>query len=338
MKFTKRQIGSTAVSVDTLGIGSAPLGGNFADLSYGDGIEIMETARAGGVSFADTAPFYGYGRAERVVGDALRGTEYTLSSKVGRLLVPGADPDARNSGMHDPLPFHPVYDYSYDAVMRSFEDSLQRLGLERIDMLLVHDIGELVHGVEGNAKHWGDVVNGGYRALEELRSSGRVGAIGMGVNEVAICRTALDMGDWDVFLLAGRYTLLEQDPLNDLLPECAAAGTSIIVGGPFNSGILVGRDMWDYSSAPADVVAKAKALGDVCADHGVDLPAAALQFPLAHPVISSVIPGTRKASEFAQILDWAAVDIPSGLWSDMQSAGLIASGAPLPKGNPFVGA
>ncbi len=335
--FQKRQVGKTTLHVDVLGIGTAPLGGNFAELSYEDGRAIIATAQAGGVSFADTAPFYGFGRSERVVGDGLRGTDYTLSTKVGRLLVPGAKGTPDETGMYDPLPFHPVYDYSYDAVMRSFEDSLQRLGLDRIDILLVHDIGEMTHGEE-NARHWSDLEQGGYRALDELRAAGKVSAIGFGVNEVKACRDALTIGDWDVFLLAGRYTLLEQNPLADLLPECAAAGTSIICGGPFNSGILVGRDMWNYSAAPDDVKAKAKALGDICADHNVPLPAAALQFPLAHPVVCSVIPGSRSTDEYREILEWARTDIPSALWSDMVSAGLIATDAPLPTGNPFTGA
>ncbi len=333
MDFQKRQVGRTDLKVDVLGIGTAPLGGNFAELTYEDGREVIATAQAAGVSFADTAPFYGFGRAERVVGDGLRGKDYVLSTKVGRLLAPGAKGTPEETGMYDPLPFHPVYDYSYDAVMRSFEDSLQRLGLDRIDILLVHDIGEMTHGAD-NARHWADL-QGGYKALAELRANGLVSAIGMGVNEVKVCRDALQMGDWDVFLLAGRYTLLEQNPLDDLLPECAAAGTSIIVGGPFNSGILVGRDMFNYSSAPDDVKAKAKALGDVCADHGVALPAAALQFPLAHPVICSVVPGSRSAAEYAQILEWAAADIPAGLWTDLVSAGLVSADAPLPKGNPY---
>ena len=333
MEFQQRQVGNTGLKLDVLGIGTAPLGGNFAELSYQDGLDIISTARAGGVSFADTAPFYGYGRAERVTGDALRGTNYTLSTKVGRLLVPGMIGKSGDNGMFEPLPFHPVYDYSYDAVMRSFEDSLQRLGLDRIDILLVHDIGEMTHGAD-NARHWADL-HGGYKALAELRADGRISAIGMGVNEVKVCRDALQMGDWDVFLLAGRYTLLEQNPLADLLPECAAAGTSIIVGGPFNSGILVGRDMFNYSSAPDDVKAKAKALGDVCADHGVALPAAALQFPLAHPVICSVVPGSRSAAEYTQILEWAAADIPAALWTDLVAAGLVSADAPLPKANPY---
>ena len=164
--------------------------------------------------------------------------------------------------MVDPLPFHVVYDYGYDGIMRAFDDNLQRLGLDRIDILLAHDIGVFQHGDE-NARHFKDLADGGYRAMDELRRSGQIKAIGLGVNENQVCQDALGIGDWDVFLLAGRYTLLEQTPLETLFPACAKAGTTIICGGPFNSGILAGRDMWNYGKAPAVVVDKARALSAV---------------------------------------------------------------------------
>ncbi|MEM7442628.1 MAG: aldo/keto reductase [Pseudomonadota bacterium] len=332
----KRKIGRTEIEVDVLGVGGAPFAGNYVELDRSDAVGVLETARAGGVTYVDTAPFYGFGRSERVVGDMLRGKPYVLSTKVGRLLAPGPAPDPMEYGMIDPLPFHPVYDYSYDAIMRSFEESLQRLGLDRIDILLAHDIGEFQHGEEENARHFGDLKRDGYQALHELRSSGRVGAIGLGVNEKEICLSALDIGDWDVFLLAGRYTLLEQSPLDDLLPACQAAGTSIIVGGPFNSGVLAGREMWNYAQAPDDIVARVAKLKEVAEKHDVPLPAAALQFPLAHPVVSSVIPGSRSAAEFEGILGWARHEIPPAFWSDLQAQELLHPDAPTPKGNPFV--
>jgi len=288
-----------------------------------------------GISYFDTAPWYGFGRSERVVGDVLRGKPYVLSTKVGRLLVPGATPDPLALGMIDPLPFHPVYNYTYDGVMRAFEASQQRLGLDRIDMLLVHDIGEYQHGPEENARHFGDLTESGYRALEELKSSGQIGAIGIGVNENEVCLSALEIGQWDVFLLAGRYTVLEQTPLDALFPACQAAGTSIICGGPFNSGVLVGREMWNYAKAPENVVERVTKLKSISADHAIPLPSAALQFPLAHPTVVSVIPGSRSAGEFAQILAWAAQEIPAGFWSDLRSADLLHPDAPTPQGNPF---
>lgn len=332
----KRKIGRTEIEVDVLGVGGAPFGGNFATLERSDAAAILETALAAGITYVDTAPFYGFGRSERVVGDLLRGKPYVLSTKVGRLLLPGAAPDPMEYGMIEPLPFHPVYDYSYDGVMRSFEASLQRLGLDRIDILMVHDIGEFQHGPEENARHFAELKDSGYRAMEELKKAGQVSAIGLGVNEKEVCLAALDIGQWDVFLLAGRYTLLEQTPLNDLFPACQAAGTTLICGGPFNSGVLVGREMWNYAKAPEDIVVRVTKLKAVAEAHDVPLPAAALQFPVAHPLISSVIPGSRSAEEFEGILNWARHPIPAGFWSDLQAQGLLDPEAPLPEGNPYL--
>lgn len=190
MQIQTRKIGRTDVEVSELGIGGAPLGGNFANVDRGDAIGVVSTAFDAGLKYVDTAPYYGFGRSERAVGDAIRGRDYTLSTKVGRLLVPGAHPNPSEDGMNDPLPFHPVYDYTYDGVMRSFEASQHRLGLDRIDILLAHDIGEDQHVAEKNARHFADLSNGGYRAMDELRSGGQVKAIGLGVNESAICMAA----------------------------------------------------------------------------------------------------------------------------------------------------
>ena len=191
----KRKIGATGIEVDVLGVGAAPLGGNFADLDRDQAASLLQTALDAGLTYVDTAPFYGFGRSERVVGDMLRERPYVLSTKVGRLLAPGAAADPMAYGMIDPLPFRPIYDYTYDGVMRSFEDSQQRLGLDRIDILLVHDIGEFQHGKEENDRHFADLEAGGYRALAELRSAGKVSAIGLGVNENEICLRSLDIGD-----------------------------------------------------------------------------------------------------------------------------------------------
>ena len=266
----KRQVGRSGLMIDTLGLGGAPLGGNFVDLDYRQAAELIQAARDAGIGYFDTAPWYGFGRSERVIGDLLRGTEYVLSDKVGRLLVPGAVQNPMDFGMVDPLPFHVVYDYGYDGIMRAYEDNLQRLGLERIDILLAHDIGTFQHG-EDNIRHFKDLAEGGYRAMDELRRAGKVKAIGLGVNENQVCIDALGIGDWDVFLLAGRYTVLEQTPLDALFPACRAAGTTIICGGPFNSGILVGREMWNYDKAPAEIVDKVRALGAVADAFAVPL-------------------------------------------------------------------
>ncbi len=317
--------------IDTLGLGGAPLGGNFVDLDRSQAVDLVDAALDGGVGYFDTAPWYGFGRSERVMGDCLRGKDYVLSDKVGRLLAPGAVANPMDFGMIDPLPFNVVYDYSYDGIMRAFEDSLQRLGLDRIDILLAHDIGVMQHG-DDNARHFRDLAEGGYRAMDELRDAGKVKAIGLGVNENAVCMDALEIGNWDVFLLAGRYTLLEQTPLDDLFPACEASGTTIICGGPFNSGVLVGREMWNYAQAPDDVLARVALLADEADAHSVPLAAAALQFPLAHDRVTSVIPGPRDASELAQILDWFNTPIPTDFWNALRSKGLIDARAPVPQG------
>lgn len=212
-------------------------------------------------------------------------------------------------GWPDALPFHPVFDYSYGGIMRSFEDSLERLGLERIDMLFVHGIGAVTHGPEYK-RHFKDLQHGGHRALNELRHSGQVKAIGLGVNETQACLDALEIGEWDVFLLAGRCTLLEQDALQKLLPTCVAKEISIVIGGPFNSGILVGGDTWNYATAPADVLEKVEQLSGVCREYGIPLPAATLQIPLGHQAVCSAIPGLRTQKELSDTLGWIACDIP----------------------------
>ena len=325
----KRRVGKTQLEIDIIGLGGAPLGGNFADLNYAQGVEIVSGALDAGMSYFDTAPWYGFGRSERVVGDQLRGKNYILSSKVGRLLVPGAVTKPMDFGMIDPLPFHPVYDYSYDGVMRAFEDGLQRLGLDRIDILLAHDIGTFQHG-DDNAQHFKALQDGGYKAMAELRAEGRVQAIGLGVNENEVCLDALGIGQWDVFLLAGRYTLLEQTPLDALFPACELAGTTIICGGPFNSGILVGREMWNYDAAPEAVIKKVRALTEVADEFGIPLPAAALQFPLAHNIVTSVIPGPRSKNELEEILAWLSLKIPVDFWAALKSKTLIHEDAPIP--------
>ncbi len=228
------------------------------------------------------------------------------------------------------MPFEVVYDYSYDGIMRSVEDSYQRLGLAKLDILFVHDIGVYQHGAEGNAPHMRALRDSGYRALQALKSDGTASAIGIGVNEKAVLIEALGFADWDVFLLAGRYTLLEQDPLDDLLPMCVTRGTSIVVGGPLNSGILAGRDTWNYAAAPPEVVERVKRIEAVCDAHKVPLAAAALQFPLAHPAVCAIIPGPRSAAEFEANLGLLQMKIPAALWGDLRTAGLLHPEAPTP--------
>jgi D-threo-aldose 1-dehydrogenase len=334
-QWEKRRVGRTQLEVTTLGLGTATMGGSRIKVTQHEGEAIVRAAWAAGIRYVDTAPFYGVGAAERRVGDALREQtrdDWVLSTKVGRLLKPRRGPVAGNTdGRLAPMPFEVVYDYSYDGIMRSVDDSYQRLGLAKIDILYVHDIGVYQHGAEANARHLKVLRESGYKALEELRRNGDVSAIGIGVNEKEVLLDALQFGEWDAFLLAGRYTLLEQGPLEDLLPLCVSRGTSIVVGGPLNSGILAGRDTWNYATAPADIVSKVKQIEAVCDSHKVPLPAAALQFPLAHPAVCAVIPGPRNAAEFDANLPLFSQPIPAALWSDLKTAGLLHPDAPVPR-------
>jgi D-threo-aldose 1-dehydrogenase len=328
--FEKRRIGRTSLEVTVLGLGCATLGSSRIPVTRQEAEAIVLAAWAAGVRYIDTAPYYGFGQAERCVGDAMRWVprdEWVLSTKVGRLLRPCQTMDETQ---RHPLPFEAVYDYSYDGIMRSFEDSLQRLGLARIDILYVHDIGAMQHGSEAHPRLMRTLRESGYRALAELRSAGVARAIGIGVNEREVLLEALEWGDWDAFLLAGRYTLLEQAPLDDLLPKCLTAGTSIVVGGPLNSGILAGRDTWNYKSAPPEIVNRVDAIKAVCDTHRVPLAAAALQFPLAHPAVAAIIPGPRNVEEFHANLKLLQHPIPAQLWTDLRDAGVLHPKAPTP--------
>src|SRR5437016_806138 len=332
MNFEKRALGRTSLEVTAFGLGCATMGGHRIPVTRAEAEAIVRAAGAAGVRYVDTAPYYGFGQAERCVGDALRAVPrdaWVLSTKVGRLLRPHAKEPAGETPQ-SPMPFDAVFNYSYDAIMRSFEDSLQRFGLDRVDILYVHDIGAKQHGAKAHSEIMRTFREGGYRALEELRRSGVVRAIGIGVNEREVLLEALEWGDWDAFLLAGRYTLLEQAPLDDLLPQCVASGTSIAVGGPLNSGILAGRDTWNYRAAPPEVVERVNALRAVCDRHGVPLPAAALQFPLAHPAVAAIIPGPRDPDEFRANLELLRHPIPPALWQELKHAKLLHPDAPTP--------
>lgn len=329
MTIARNTLGKTGLNVSQLGLGGASLAGIFSPVPEADARATIALALADGVNYFDTAPFYGHGLSERLIGDGVRhAKDVIVSSKVGRILKPGAakDPGAWVTA----LPFSPEYDYSYDGIMRSFEASLQRLGLDRIDLLYIHDIGTATHGKDAGPAQFKTAMTDGYRALDELRTSGAISGFGLGVNEAEVCEAALDHGDWDVFLLAGRYTLLEQDCLTTLLPKCAASGTDVVIGGPFNSGALVGGDSFDYGAIPSHIAQKIQAMARLCQSHGVDLPAAALHFPLAHPVVKSTIPGPRTPTELQQILDWWHQAIPATLWDDLKTEGLIHPDAPTP--------
>ncbi len=332
MQFEERRIGRTDTAITTLGLGCASLAGNMQPVTDVDAKLIVLAALDAGVTYVDTSPFYGYGRSEHLVGDELRDRAgWVLSTKVGRLLKPRRHPQEPTDQWRNPFPFEPVFDYTYDAIMRSYEDSLQRLGLNRIDALYIHDIDVFSHGtVERQSDVFKTAMDDAYKALDELRRSGEIKAVGIGVNEAEPIADALNHGQWDIFLLAGRYTLLEQEALAPLFPAVEKHGASIVVGGPFNSGVLAGGETWNYAKAPNEVVRKVEAITRVCEAHGTPLAAAALQFPIANPLVASVIPGPRSPAEFGQILEWWRTPIPSGLWSDLKSEKLLDPHAPVP--------
>ncbi len=340
--FNKRKVGRTDLELTELGLGSATLAGMLGtDVPDDQARSLVSAALDAGIGYYDTAPHYGFGRAEHLMGDALRYRDDTtaLSTKVGRLLRPVRS-DAERTVEHTwtkPFPFEIVYDYSYDAIMRSYEDSLQRLGLGHIEVLLVHDIGVQTHGEEGNRKHWADLSGSGYKALDELRRTGAVKAIGLGVNEVPVLLQSFDIGQWDVFLVANRYNLIEQSPLEALFPACEKHGTSVIAAGPFAAGVLAGLNIWGpttgaYQAPPPHIVEKVTALRAVADRHGVPLGAAALQFGVAHPVVVSVLTGPKSPAELEGILNWWSTQIPGAFWDELADQGLLAKGTPLPNG------
>ena len=333
----KRTVGNTPLELEVLGFGCAPLGNLYREITDADARKLMNAAWSAGFRYFDTAPHYGQGLSERRIGDLLRQyptDDFVLSSKVGRLLRPAGYVDERH-GFLSSTPFDIEYDYSYSGIIRSFEDSLQRLGLDRIDIIYMHDIGEYTHG-DDNRRHFPIAMLEGYRAMDELRSSGMVDAIGLGVNEYQVCEKALEYGDWDCFLLAGRYTLLEQEALESFLPACEKRNCSIVIGGVYNSGILAtgvrgdGPFYYDYGPAPQTIIDKVAKLEDLCDDYGIRLPAAALQFPLAHPTVVSVIPGIGQVSQIQETLGLFSTPIPAGFWNALRDHFLIGKTVPTP--------
>lgn len=330
-----RKLPRRGISLSGMGLGCAQLGGLYQAVGDAEAHAIVDAAWELGVRYFDTAPYYGYTLSERRLGAALRArprASYVLSTKVGRLMLP--DPHVRpgESGWAEPLPFRPHYDYSYDGVKRSHEDSLQRLGMDRVDILYVHDIGRATHG-ELHAHYWEQLTRGGgLRALEQLRGEGSVGAIGLGVNEWQAVADAMDACDLDCALLAGRYTLLEQGALEPLLERCAQRGIGIVIGGPFNSGILAGNGKFNYEDAPARIVERVDAMAAVCAQAGAPLQAAALQFPMAHPAVVSCIPGAQSVAQLRQNAQWFAQPLPAALWDVLAQRGLVDRRAPVPRG------
>jgi len=325
--LTARTLGKTDIQVTTLGFGGAPLGAAGDRITDEQVTAVVEAAWEGGIRYFDTAPLYGHGLSEKRLGahlGALPRDNFVLSSKVGRLLVPEPE-GVRYPGMRDSEPFGVRYDYSYEGARRSLESSLERLGLDRIDILLCHDIDVWTHG-DDQPRIFETAAGGILRALADLRSEGVIRAFGLGVNEAEVCSRVMERFDVDCFLLAGRFTLLEQSPLDDLLPSCAEQQVSVIIGGPYNSGLLATADRsratYDYKPVDDERWTKAQRIREICEAHGVDARAAALQYPLRHPAVASVIPGVRSVEEVRTNLALIDSDIPDSLWDDLAEAGL----------------
>ncbi len=327
--------------MSSLGFGAAAIGNLYAAIPEHLAIEAIGAALDAGIRYLDTAPHYGFGLSERRVGTALAefdaADEVVLSTKVGRRLVRLDAATAKGSrhGFVDAEPFEPVFDYSYGGVMESFEHSLERLGRSRVDILLAHDLGHVTHG-DLHAHHLREFLHGGYVAMRELRDAGRVSAIGLGVNEWEICEEVLREAEFDVFLLAGRYTLLDQTALSSFLPLCEERRLPVIIGGPYNSGALVtgtrggGPIHFNYAPAPDWVLARLGQLEAICTEFAVPLAAAALQFPLAHPQVVSVIPGMANREQVDASVALLQTRIPPPFWQRLRAQGLLPAAAPVP--------
>jgi D-threo-aldose 1-dehydrogenase len=331
-------LGRRGLAVTRLGFGGASIGGLFSAVPDDEAIEAVRHAWDVGIRSFDTAPLYGYGASERRVGAALRDRPrdaFVLSTKVGRLvrdpdaIEPGADIDRQAlDGREDAFyvrdrPVRIVFDYSADGVRRSLEESLERLGLDRVDIALIHDPDE----------HWQAAIDDAWPALERLRGEGVIGAVGAGMNQSAMLARFARETDMDVFLLAGRYTLLDHGALDELLPLCLDRGIAVLVGGVMNSGVLADPrpgSRFDYAPASEEVVERARRLGEVCARHDVPLRAAAMQFPLAHPAVVSLVAGVRTPSHLDDYPAMLGRAIPAALWDELRAEGLLPADAPVP--------
>lgn len=331
--------GTGGLALSELGFGTAPLGNLYKAITEEDARASLDRAWQAGVRYYDTAPLYGFGLAETRLNQFFRDKprdDYVLSSKVGRLLTRASAETRDGQGKWFNVPARKeVYDFTYDGVMRSFEASLERLGVDRIDLLFAHDLDVFNHGSQAalDAK-LAEFMEGGYRALLELREQGAIAGFGAGVNEWQPCQWMAERGDFDIFLLAGRYTLLEQEALDSFLPLCTARGIGIVIGGPYNSGILATGArpgaFYNYDPAPDSILRRVEQIEHICADHNVRLVDAAYRFPLAHPAVLSVIPGGQGAAEMQSNLQAYAAQIPGALWDDLKDQGLVAAKAPTP--------
>lgn len=322
------QVGATQLAVTRLGFGAAEIGGLYSAVSDEAAESIVRHAWDLGIRYFDVAPFYGFGKAERRMGRALRGyprDEYSLSTKVGRLIRPMDEPGVQpgTANFEDAPPLRAKFDYSRDGILRSVDDSLERLGLDRIDILFIHDPDD----------HWEPAISEAYPALADLRSQGMVGAIGAGMNQAEMLTRFVRESDIDVILCAGRYTLLDQGGLDELLPACVERSVSVVIGGVMNSGLLVNPNAgsrFNYETVPPEWLERAMRLKAVCERHDVPLRAAAIQFPLAHPAVASIAAGVRQPAHLDEYPVFMRRPIPPELWADLRAEGLIRDDAPTP--------
>ena len=324
----KVQIGKTSLQVTRLGLGGAPLGGLFEDVQGEAAVATIHRALELGINFFDTAPLYGHGKSEKWMGQGLAGIpsdSRVLATKVGRVLDPVAPGTLEKDEFDNPAPFKPVFDFSYHGVMRSFNESLKRLQVDRIDILHIHDPDN----------HYEQAIKGAYPALDQLRREGRIAAVGAGMNQAEMPARFAREGNFDCFLLAGRYTLIDHTGLKELLPLCVEKRISIIIGGPYNSGILASGAKpgakFNYADAPPEILERVRKVEEMCDRFQVPMKAAALQFPLAHPAVASVIPGARSVAELEENFRLISHPIPGEFWAELRAKGLLPEEAPVPE-------
>lgn len=333
---TRRRFGRAGFDTTAFAFGTAPIGNIFRPIDEMTADAMIQQAWDAGIRYFDTAPYYGHGLAELRLGASLRWKnrdDHVISTKVGRVLKPARRADVDFTPWVEAAANRLEFDYSYDGTMRAFEDSMQRMALEHVDVLFIHDIDVFTRGSE-QPEVFRQAMDGCWSALEKLRNEGVVKAIGVGVNEWEVCHAALQQRDFDCFLLAGRYTLLEQEALDEFLPLCEKRGAAVVVGGGFNSGILATGARpgakYNYSPAPDHIMQRVAAIEEVSRAHNVPLPAAALQFVVAHPAVASFCAGTRTPEQLQQNLEWFSSPIPDAFWTELKAKGLLREDAPVP--------
>jgi len=328
-KMKQRRLGNTDLHLSELSFGGAGIGNLYRAVTRTDAMATLDTAWNAGMRYFDTAPFYGQGLSERRIGDFLQQKprhDFVLSTKVGRIVKPVTDGRTPGNGYVDALKFAVTYDYSHDGIMRSFEDSLARLGLPSVDILFVHDLESGSFAGDEYQSHLETFATSGIHALRALKAAGRIGAFGLGVNEVSACLAVMERVPLDCLLMAGRYSLLDRTAAGRLMALCEDSGTAMIVGGVFNSGILATGAKpgatFNYAEAPPDIVATVGRMEAVAARHGVALAAAALRFPLRNPVVASVLIGTAKPASLTRNIELFGQDVPDALWRDIDGIAL----------------